>query len=293
MVDGCCSASFGLLIALAGKSVLGPLVFELSKVVGWLLAPLTFVLLCWAAALLLLWRGRFRLVVGAALCGVMGLWIVATPYFAHTLASQLESRYPALPVAQSPRADAILVLGGALAGASPPLRPSFDMGSAADRVWHAAALFRAGKASWVLVSGGNQPGARGIEVEAVAMRSMLTTLGVQASAIRLEGNSRNTAENAAESLGLIQRVSAKRVLLVTSALHTPRALRTFQAVMGGSGVTLLPVSTDVEGLPATLHPLGRWLPDANALLLSTRALKEYLALAIMGLRDYQAFVGGH
>ena len=36
---------------------------------------------------------------------------------------------------------------------------SFDLGSAADRVWYAAALFKAGKASWVLVSGGNQPGA--------------------------------------------------------------------------------------------------------------------------------------
>lgn len=124
------------------------------------------------------------------------------------------------------------------------------------------------------------------------MRSMLTILGVQASAIRLEGNSRNTTEYAAESLGLIQGVSAKCVLLVTSALHMPRALRTFLAVLVDSGVTLLPMSTDVEGLPATLHLLGRWLPDANALSLSTRALKEPLALAIMGLRDYQAFVGG-
>jgi len=167
------------------------------------------------------------------------------------------------------------------------------MGSAADRVWHTAALFRAGKAPWVLVSGGSQPSTLGIKVDAVAMRSMLTTLGVQASVTRLEGNSRNTAENAAESLGLMQGVSAKRVLQVTSALHTPRALRTFQAVMVGSGVTLLAMSTDVEGLPATLDSLGSWLSQANALLLSTRALKEYLALDIMGLRDYQGFVGGH
>ena len=78
MVDGSCSASFGLLIALAGKSVLGPLVFELSKVVGWLLAPLTFVLLCWAAALLWLWRSRFHPGVNAQLFGVMGLSVLAS-----------------------------------------------------------------------------------------------------------------------------------------------------------------------------------------------------------------------
>ena len=78
-------------------------------------------------------------------------------------------------------------------------------------VWYAAALFRAGKASWVLVSGGNQPGADGMQGEAEAMRSMLLTLGVPASAVRLETLSRNTAENAQQSLGLIQAAGAKRV----------------------------------------------------------------------------------
>jgi len=60
------------------------------------------------------------------------------------------------------------------------------------------------------------------------MRSMLLILGAPASAIRLEANSRNTAENAQQRLGLIQAVGANRVSLVTSALHMPRALRIFQ-----------------------------------------------------------------
>jgi uncharacterized SAM-binding protein YcdF (DUF218 family) len=111
----------------------------------------------------------------------------------------------------------------------------------------------------------------------------IVLLGGPVSAIRLEALSRNTAENALQSLGLIQAVGAKRVLLVTSALHMPRALRTFQAALRGSGVTVLPAATDVEGLPDTLHPLGRWLPDADSLGLSTRALKEYLGLAALRL----------
>ena len=107
---------------------------------------------------------------------------------------------------------------------------------------------------------------------------MLLTLGVPDSAISLEGRSRNTTENARETVKLIRAIEARRVLLVTSAMHMPRALSIFQRTFRDSGVTVLPASTDVEGLPGTLHPLGRWLPDADSLALSTRALKEYIGL---------------
>lgn len=258
--------------------------FELGKVVGWLLSPLVLALVLWTVAAVLFWRGHRRLGLSAGLLAVLGLWTVATPLVANRLAYSLERRFPAVLADQASQADAIVLLGGALSGARLPERPSFDLGSAADRVWYAAALFKAGKASSVLVSGGNQRGADGMQVESEAMRSMLLALGVPVSAIRLEGNSRNTAENAQQSLGLIQAVGAKRVLLVTSAVHMPRALWTFQAALRGSGVTVLPATTDVEGLPGTLDPLGRWFPDANSLSLSTRALKEYLGLAALRLR---------
>lgn len=258
--------------------------FELAKFVGWLLSPLVLALLFFGMALLLIWRGYRRLGLGVGLAALLGLWAVATPLLATALAYPLERRFPAVLAEQAPQADAIVLLGGALSGARPPERPSFDLGSGADRVWHAAALFKAGRAPLVLVSGGNQPGSEGMQVEAEAMRSMLLTLGVPAAAIRLEGQSRNTDENARRSLGLIQAAGAKRVLLVTSAMHMPRALRMFQAALSGSGVTVLPASTDVEALPDSLHPLGRWLPDADSLGMSSAALKEYMGLTVLMLR---------
>ncbi len=253
--------------------------FELAKIVGWLLSPLTMVLGLWVLALLAFRSRRAALALGAGLLGLLGLWTLSMPMVAHTFSHHLETRFPALPVDEIAAGDALVVLGGAVSVARPPLRPHFDLGSAADRVWHAADLYRAGKARWVLVSGGSHSPDPAIAVEAEAMRSMLLTLGVPDSAIRLEGVSRNTVENARHSLALIRAVDARRVLLVTSALHMPRALATFRAALRGTDVTVAPASTDVEALPDTLHPVARWLPEVNALAMSTRALREYLGLA--------------
>ena len=54
-----------------------------------------------------------------------------------------------------------------------------------------------------------------------------------------------------------------------------------------AGVTVLPASTDVEGLPDRLHALGRWLPEANALGLSSLACKEYLGLFLLWIASYE------
>ena len=162
-------------------------------------------------ALLLAWRGWRRAgSVVAALC-LTGLWLASTPWLAWTLAVSLEGRYPPLTADETPVADAVLVLGGALAAANPPLRPQMNLGSSADRVWHAGALYRAGKARWVLLSGGNQRGYEQMPSEAEGMRQMLRVLAVPDSAMRLEGRSRNTRENAGYSVAMVREVGARRV----------------------------------------------------------------------------------
>jgi uncharacterized SAM-binding protein YcdF (DUF218 family) len=249
-------------------------VFEISKLAGYALSPLVWVLALWLAAAVSSLLRRRRFALGLAGTGFVVLWVASLPIVAHTLAAPLEEQYPALTVQATPSADAILVLGGALSGAKPPKRPTFNLGPAAGRVWHAAELYRAGKARWVIVAGGNQPGQEGEQVEAEAIAQMLGPLGVPRLAIRMEGLSRNTRENAAHSLQIVQALGAKRVLLVTSAIHMPRALKTFRKAWAGSGVELLPATTDVEpGTPRFLLKL--WIPDASALAFVTRIIKEY------------------
>ena len=251
----------------------------MNKFVGGLVSPLMLALLGGLLALLLVWRGWRRAGMVLALLALGGLWLASTPWLAWTLAMSLETRYPPVPAQASPVADAVLVLGGALGAPRPPAQPHIGFGAAADRVWHAAALYRAGKARWVLLSGGHQPRDEYVAPEAEAMAEVLRALGVPASAMRLEGRSRNTLENAVLSLALVRQVGARRVLLVTSALHMPRALAVFQAVFAGSGVTVVPAATDAEALGDEPELRTAWLPDARSLEWSSRSVKEYLGLA--------------
>lgn len=257
----------------------GPALYEVNKIVGGLVSPLMLALLGGLLAWGLAWRGRRRAGLALAALCLGGLWLVSTPWVAWALAMPLESQHPPVPAAASPVADAVLVLGGAMAAALPPEQPHLSFGMAADRVWHAASLYRAGKARWVLAIGGNKPGYEDVPPEAEAIAEVLRALGVPASALRLEGRSRNTRENAEFSLPLVRQLGAKRVLLVTSALHMPRALAVFQAVYAGSGVTIVPAATDADALGDEPGGWAAWLPDAKSLEWSSRAIKEFLGLA--------------
>ena len=232
------------------------------------LPPGSLILLA-LVGLFLAWRD-WRFGKALVLVSLAALWLLATPAVSDALRYSLEKRFPPLEISEIPRADAIVALGG---GMVPPnsRNPYPDLGSAGDRYWHAGRLWRAGKAPEIVVSGGALPwrDARGSEAEA-AVR-LLTDLGVPADRILLESVSLDTRQNAQMSEAVLRTRGARRVLLVTSALHMRRALARFEI----PGIDVIPVATDHE---VADDPPGaiRWLPDTDALDGSRRALKEYL-----------------
>lgn len=234
--------------------------------------PLLIALLLGVIAAILLWRGRRR-GGGLLLIAALGwLWLWSTPVFSDWLRATLERRNMPVLVKWIPSADAIVVLGGAVAAEAPPERLYPDLSAAVDRVWHAARLYQAGKAPLVLASGGNLPWSSIDRPEADVMAALLQQLGVPGTAIQQEPRSRTTRENRDNSLPLLRAQGVRSILLVTSALHMPRALALFQA----TDLKVIPAPTDIEVIHRdNAHPL-RWLPDAQALADSTRAFKEYV-----------------
>jgi uncharacterized SAM-binding protein YcdF (DUF218 family) len=149
-------------------------------------------------------------------------------------------------------------------------------------VWQAAALYRAGKAPWVVISGGNQPDTEGEQPEGDAIAEMLVVLGVPAQAIRRETTSRNTRENAANVRGVLREIGARRVLLVTSALHMPRAIKTLQKVWAAEPLQISPQPTDVQ-VPHPTWSVKVWLPSLDGLQGVTKALKEFAGMVALAI----------
>ncbi|PKL95524.1 MAG: YdcF family protein [Gammaproteobacteria bacterium HGW-Gammaproteobacteria-8] len=244
-----------------------------EKILTALVLPPGGLLLLAALGLLLAWRGwRSGPWLGGG--ALLALWLLATPAVSDLLRFSLERRFPPQDPARMPSADAIVLLGGGLMP-SHRRNPFPDLGRAADRYWHAFRLWRAGRAPEILISGGALPWTDAAASEAEAALGLLVDLGIPAQRVLIEPASLNTRQNADLSAEILRGRGARRILLVTSALHMRRALRQFD----NTGLEVIPAATDHE---VGDEPPGllRWLPDSEALDGSRRALKEYLGHAL-------------
>ena len=256
--------------------------YEVAKVGGYLLSPLSLVLGLWLLAGFCLALRRRGLALALASIGFVGLWLASTPIVAQTLVASLEAPYAALSAEAAPVADAIVVLGGSVAGRHPPQRPSIGLNGASTRVWYAAELYRAGKAKWIVVAAGGAPDFPNQQAEADAIAEMLSTLGVPRSAIRLDAKSRNTRENALNARAIVDELGAPRILLVTSAQHMGRALKTFAKVWANSPNQIVAAPTDIEVTDSRISPFS-WIPSPSALVGVSKALREYAGTAVLAI----------
>lgn len=197
------------------------------------------------------------------------LWIWSTPLVSEALRGHIENQAGPRNLVDVPAAPVVVVLGGGISGPRPPLRSTPDLGASADRMWHAARLYHAGKATKLLLSGGVVRTGDGSEAE--AMQRFLLDLGVSSSDMWLEHGSDNTRSNAQRTADLLRTKGIHEIILVTSALHMPRASKEFEAV----GLNVRPAPTDFEIIDMPFDLL-RIVPDTAALHGSTRAFKEWL-----------------
>lgn len=240
--------------------------FIVSKFAISLISPLGSSLFGGIIAVLLGLFGRSRLALYFGILAVVWLGVWSLPVASDWLRAQLEQQFPAVPVEALPPAEVAVVLGGGIYPREYRQRWP-NLKSTADRVWHAARIYHAGKARVLLLSGGHNPRISATS-EAVAMRSFLQDMGVPYEAIWLEQRSRSTTQNAEFSARWLQARSLDRVILVTSALHMPRSVALFEA----QGLSVIPAATDHQ---VQERPLWQyWLPAASALDGSARAIKE-------------------
>lgn len=262
-----------------------PVAIFLSKLIAIFVLPLGLCLgLAIAGAVVTKWRWKTGMGFMAAAVGL--LWLFSTPAISSFLVTSLEDQHPPVEIEALPKADAIVVLGGAVGVTDAP-GVEADLRDTSDRVFHAARLYRAGKAPAVMAVTGlaacEDPPKSGEQ----AMAWLLREWGVPEEAIIGISGSYVTGTDAALAKAALEERGMKQVLLVTSATHMRRALATFRT----AGIDAVPAAADYEEIDCRKWPEHRslfmeWLPNAEALARSTRAVKEYVGFVYYGWRGW-------
>jgi uncharacterized SAM-binding protein YcdF (DUF218 family) len=189
-------------------------------------------LLCALAALvglaLLLASGWQRLARALLVAGIVPPLLVLLLPLAGIAAHPLEQRHPR-PPALPPHVDGIIVLGGAVRPWIFEDRGTPGLNEEAERMTEAAALAHARPAARLVFTGGAGWRSRTGITESDAARVYFAGAGLAARA-EFEDRSDNTWENALFSRRQVQPRPGETWVLVTSAIHMPRAVAAFAAV---------------------------------------------------------------
>ena len=248
-----------------------------AKILTRLMYPSTLVLLLLLLAFVLLLIRRRR-GAGLSLLTALALVFLGSSPLVSDLYHRHERQYPPTRVAQSPTADAIVLLAGDI---SIPVPPRVESQVRGNRSVHTLRLYQAGKAPLIIVSGGNVFPQEGLRPEAAYTADLLQEWGIPQSAIIFEGNSRNTRENALETSRLLKSRQLNRVLLVTSAFHMPRALAAFRAV----GIDAIPSPSSISA--ELVRPtLLNWIPSLDGLGTMQSVMHEKIGIFVYRIRGW-------
>lgn len=253
---------------------------SLSNLFYSLVEPLNlsiFLLICALLVGLLRWKRLRNLLAVVAVAWSLAWSLPATSIWA---GSKLEQAYPYQEAEALPTADVIVVLGGQTANNRANWFLPSDPDAKPSRTLRGAELYLAGRAPYILASGG---AAEGKVSEAEGMAQLMRQQGVPRSAQILETVSRNTYENASMTAPLLQQHGLTSVLLVTSALHMPRSVEVFHK----QGMNVIPAAAPAQiSRPENASAWWAWLPNERAFDASRAIIKEYIGLFVYQWRGW-------
>lgn len=228
---------------------------------------------CFAFLLLVTgWRFLIKKRFGPGLTNLMLgalLWAVSTAAVGDWAIQSLEQ---GLAIPSPLSGDVIVLLGGGTHADVPDLSgtgsPTGDMSARILTTVRAQKMLNVP----IIVSGGSSN--PDLPPEAPVVARILTDLGVPREQIIQEIRSRDTAENARETLVICRERGFTSPLLVTSAYHMKRSTLSFEKA--GLATTALPAQflTSETRVPNWRH----YLPCIGGLNNSYRALHEYLGI---------------
>ena len=225
-------------------------------------------------ATLLCWKRKQRL-LSFYLFLLTALYTLAgNPQVGCALLRSLESRIPPVDIATLEPFDAVCVLGG---GSELDPRGTPELGPSGDRIFAAAKLWHAGKARILVTSGVSQDEFNGVQRNAgQETRVLWRSLGIPESAIRVVPDPCwVTGDEIKAYCKLRDQYGWKRIALVSSAWHLPRAL----ALADREGLHVTPIGADWQSRQRA-HLLRECVPQGPGFLNTQLGCWEYLGQAV-------------
>ncbi len=242
--------------------------FVLGKLFWMVAAPGNFLTLLLAAGVVRLSLSGRRRGFGLVVTAALGFLAVAALPVDQWVIAPLEARFP-IPVLPA-GVDGIILLGGAVSAEATKEGGRVVLNDRADRViatidlarrYPHAKLVLTGAESWIALQSAS---------EAAATRRLLLEQGIDESRLVLEERARNTLENAVYSRDIAHPKSSETWLLVTSAMHMPRAVGCFRHI----GWNVIPYPVDYRGNNGATASFAL----SHRLWLLDNATKEWIGL---------------
>ena len=190
------------------------------------------------------------------------LYLISIQPVSNMLLIPLETSYPVPPAKIIGEPSAIIVLSSGAYN-----KKTID-GDSFNRLFEGFKLYKKYHIP-VILSGGYA-----ISTFSVAkiMRNILLEMGVKKSYIITEDKSNDTFENALYVLKICKRRNFRRVILVTSAYHMPRAMFLFNEFKGGIKIIAFPTDFKTD----KHYNIYGYIPQLGNLIISEEAMHEYI-----------------
>ena len=238
--------------------------YYINKIVGFLVSPIGGAIAGGIIAVVCARLGRKRLAKWIGVITVVWLWLWMTPIMTWVVGVPLEREFLVdgrVPeIEKFPEADAIVLLGGGM-GSDTNISSYAEMWTSADRVWQAARLYKAGKATKIIATG---------DYAKDTTLPLLKAFGVPEDTASFL-DARTTEE---EAKGL-EKLGYKKILLVTSAWHMKRARLMFKKYAPEVEVVCAPA--DFENSMTARKGISL-IPDFNVFALNSVAFHEWVGI---------------
>jgi uncharacterized SAM-binding protein YcdF (DUF218 family) len=244
--------------------------FELKKIVSALLLPHSISLFLLGIGVLMLWfSSRRRLAQTLVTISALGFYLLSYSGWWNFLVNRLEYQYP---VFDSDRKDLdgihwIVVFGGGSVESDILPAPSQLGPQGLARLTEGIRVSKTLTEAKFLISS---------EPDAFILQKAALILGIAPERIVIENKARDTAQEAVEIKRI---VGSDRIVLVTSAIHMPRAMALFIK----QGIVSVPAPADFYNRPTKMESAPRWgafrlFPSSSGGPKSDAVVHEYLGL---------------